>query len=46
MHSTALSGGDDWGWCIKGGDESGGDGAVRHSSCGVCDTLVEEYEDG
>ena len=45
MHSTALSGGDDWGWCIKGGDESGGDGAMRRFR-GVCDTLVKEDEDG
>ena len=44
MHGISLSGGDGWGWCSKGGDESGGDGAVR--SCGACDTLVVEYEDG
>jgi len=45
VHGISLSGGDGWGsWCSKGGDESGGDGAVR--SCGACETLVVEYEDG
>ena len=44
VHGISLSGSDGWGWCSKGGDESGGDGAVR--SCGACDILVVECEDG